>query len=186
MAEIRSESPLVGVLQLPHEDRELTLTELALGGHVNLRGDPGELAPALHATLQLQLPLTPNTVNAAATASASWLGPDEWLLRLPAQADAAEALRDLEAALSGCHFAINDISSAQTVLRLQGPRTREVLERGCTIDLHPREFAPGQCAQTLLAKAPALLVPVDAESMDVVVRRSFADYLARWLLDAAR
>lgn len=186
--EIRCETPLVGVLQLPYQGHELKLSELAYGGHVNLRGDAGdpELGVAVQRTMQLQLPLTPNSVSAGEAVSACWLGPDEWLLRLPAQADAAGAVRELEAALAGRYIAINDVSSAQTVLQLQGARTREVLEKGCTLDLHPRGLALGQCAQTLLAKAPVLLVPGASESMDVVVRRSFADYLARWLLDAAR
>jgi sarcosine oxidase subunit gamma len=118
---------------------------------------------------------------------ALWLGPDEWLLRLPGETDAATAVMGLESALGELFYAANDVSSAQTVLRMAGPRVGEVLAKGCTLDLHPRVFGIGRCAQTNLAKTVAILMPVDdAGTMDVIVRRSFADYLARWLVDACR
>ena len=56
----------------------------------------------------------------------------------------------------------------------------------CPLDLHPREFEPGQCAQTRLAKAGMIVSPLaDGAGFEVIVRRSFADYLLRFLQDAA-
>jgi sarcosine oxidase subunit gamma len=60
------------------------------------------------------------------------------------------------------------------------------LAKGCTLDFHPRVFRPGTCAQSGLAKANVLIrLGDDPDSFDVVVRRSFADYLLRWLRHAA-
>ena len=44
----------------------------------------------------------------------------------------------------------------------------------------------GACAQTRLAKAPVLVRRLDdGGAYEIVVRRSFADYLWLWLEDAA-
>ncbi len=65
-------------------------------------------------------------------------------------------------------------------------RVRELLAKGCPLDLHPRVFDVGQCAQSHLAKAPILIRQLDREpAFEIVVRRSFADYLWVWLEDAA-
>ena len=78
---------------------------------------------------------------------------------------------------------MNDISSGQTIIRLRGPRARDLLNKGCPLDLHPRVFGAGQCAQSHIGKSNALIIQVDdTPTYDIIVRRSFADYLARWLL----
>jgi sarcosine oxidase subunit gamma len=65
-----------------------------------------------------------------------------------------------------------------------GPRARDLLAHGCALDLHPRVFGPGRCAQTMLARAQVVLLPRPDDFL-VLVRSSFAAYLSEWLLDAA-
>jgi sarcosine oxidase subunit gamma len=61
-----------------------------------------------------------------------------------------------------------------------------VLAAGCALDLHPRAFGPGRCAQTLLARAAVILEQTSGEpAYRIYVRPSFAGYLADWLRDAA-
>ena len=94
--------------------------------------------------------------------------------------------RDLRLALDGLFAAVTVVGGGQTVLVLEGSAARDVLARGCTLDLHPRAFVPGRCAQTLLGKAPVLLRLVSATpKFELVVRRSFADYLWLYLASAA-
>jgi sarcosine oxidase subunit gamma len=69
-------------------------------------------------------------------------------------------------------------------MELAGPRAREVLMKGCSIDLHPAVFGPGRCARTALARAQVILLPVDQETYWIFVQSSFAAYLAEWLMDA--
>ena len=76
-------------------------------------------------------------------------------------------------------------------MSVAGPSAREVLAKGCPLDLHPRSFPPARCAQSLLAKAAVLIhliddVPARGPSFDVYVARSFAHYLWTWLEDAGR
>ena len=76
---------------------------------------------------------------------------------------------------------------AATTLRLRGAHARDVLAKGCSIDLHPRVFGPGAAVQTMLGQAAVVLMPLSDNGSDyrILVRSSFARYLAEWLIDAA-
>jgi sarcosine oxidase subunit gamma len=169
----------------------LFVQERAFLGHVNLRCDPrdGALASALEQVLGCGLPRTPNTFHAADTAAGGnrclWLGPDEWLVIMPEgrEADMARALR--QAAGDG-FAAVNELGSGQTVIELTGPRAREIIAKGCPLDLHPRVFGPGRCAQSRLARTLVTIAQIDATPrFELIVRRSYADYLWQWLADAS-
>jgi sarcosine oxidase subunit gamma len=81
---------------------------------------------------------------------------------------------------------IGGIACAQRNARPKQAFTRPVilLARGCPLDLHPRVLARGQCVQSHYFKASIVLVPLGSDSYEIVVRRSFADYFCRILLDA--
>ena len=164
--------------------RGVEMCELAFWGHVNLRGDSGDEAfqAGVESVVRARAPVAPNTVARAGERAITWLGPDEWLV--VSSPETREGVADrLEEALSGLHVAVNDISSGQTIIRLRGPRARDLLSKGCPLDYHPRVFGAGQCAQSHIGKSNALIIQVDDEpTYDIIVRRSFADYLARWLL----
>ena len=166
----------------------VVLGECGLRGQTALRGDAGDPAfvDAARQAIGSAPPTEPNTVAGPADLAvgprALWLGPDEWLV----VDGGGETLAALRAALDGRHAAVVDVSDSRAVIALSGPRAREVLAKGCALDLHPRVFAPGRCAQTLLAKAHVILHQIDdAPSYEIYVHRSFADYLWTWLEDAA-
>ncbi len=165
----------------------VTLAACPARARLNLRLDPedGGALEAAGAALGGTLPLAPNTATAAADGwSILWLGPNEWLVCGPADDGAARA-GALEAALAGTHHAVTDVGAMYTTLTLAGANARTVLMKGCRLDLHPRAFAPGACAQTALARAQVILHQIGAEPVyELTVRNSFAHYLASWLLDA--
>ena len=72
-------------------------------------------------------------------------------------------------------------------MRLRGEHARDVLAKGCSLDLHPTVFGPGAAAQTMLGLAAVVLIPLNDTGTDyrILVRSSFARYLADWLIDAA-
>lgn len=191
-----SESPVRrhGLEPLLAESRQSRVAEPAVTvtvrgdlGHINLRGrvSGAGFLQATERELGQPIPVEPNTVSDAEH-QVCWLGPDEWLVVTPGATVSALAQR-LDQALSSTHAAVNDISGGQVALLLQGAGCRELLARGCTLDLHPREFEVGSCAQSGLAKANVLIALVDdAPTFMVVVRRSFSDYLYRWLAHAGR
>ena len=152
---------------------------------VRLAGLPA-LAAAAAAALGAVLPTVPNTTARGERCSILWLGPDEWLVIVPGD-DVAELERRLNALVAHGSGAVVDVSANRTAIELSGPRAREVLETGCSLDLHPRAFATGRCAQTLVGRAQVILEQVgDQPAYRLFVRASFAGYLAAWLLDAAR
>ena len=113
--------------------------------------------------------------------TALWLGPDEWLV---VGADGEQG--EIEATFADATSVV-DVSGQRTTLELRGPRAREVLMKGCTLDLHPWSFSADRCAQTLLARAQVILWQVDDEPRyRLLVGCSFAPYLVEWLLDAMR
>lgn len=156
---------------------------------INLRGDPADpaFAETLRKTGRVELPSVPNTVAGKANATqALWLGPDEWLLIARAGAERRLAA-DLAKALDGVHAAVTDVSEARTTIRLSGAHARGVLAKGTGLDVHPRSFAAGQCAQTLYAKATVILQAVnDDPTFDILVANSFAEYVWLFLEDSAR
>ena len=182
-------SPLAALADALAEARAdgVTLAERPARTRLNLRLDPedAEALAAAAAVLAAALPREPNTTAATVDGwTVLWLGPDEWLVCGPAVEGAA--LQDaLGAALAGRHHAVCDVGAMYATLALSGPRAREVLMKGCRLDLHPRAFKPGGCMQTALARAQAILHRTDdAPTYEITVRNSFSVYLATWLLDA--
>ena len=181
----------------------VAMSERPHRGIVNLRLDPenAEAMAAIEAAFGIALPTASNTSAANDTAGdadtiALWLGPDEWWLVVPGPEPEAgpELAEKLRAALSGHFAAITEVGESRTCIRVAGPSARALLQKGCPLDLHPRAFAAGACAQSILAKAGVTLHLFADESaaqagaegpvLDIYVPRSFAEYLWAWLEDA--
>ena len=156
-------------------------------GHVNLRGDPdnADFIAAAESALEQELPVTPNTMGTG-TQRVYWLGPNEWLV-VTQVTESLDLTARLRKSLSGQYASVTDVTGGQIAMQLSGPRVTDVLAKGCTLDFHPDIFTAGSCAQSGLAKANVLIGLVDDHAtFEIVVRRSFAEYLALWLRHAAR
>jgi sarcosine oxidase subunit gamma len=166
--------------ELPWSSATLALAELRPARQVGLR-----LRPPFPAYLAgVPLPLTANRVAATGPLRVLWLGPDEWLV--VAEGEAPDLLPRLERAVAGRRAALSDLSSSRVIIELRGSGARDLLAAGCGLDLHARSFAPGQCAQALLARVPVILDQVDeAPHYRLLARRSYARWLVDWLIDAA-
>ncbi len=163
-------------------------------GIVNLRLDPGnaEAMAAFESAFGFALPAAANTTAGDADTIALWLGPDEWWLVVPGpDPEAGLALAEkLRAALTGRFAAVTEVGESRTCIRVSGPSARALLQKGCPLDFHPRTFAAGACAQSILAKAGVTLhlfadeTVTEGPIFDIYVLRSFAEYLWAWLEDA--
>jgi sarcosine oxidase, subunit gamma len=131
-----------------------------------------------------RLPTAPNTWTPTDDGRLVWLGPDEWLLMSTGAAPEALEAEVREELRPGGGTAV-DVSAQRIVVRISGPRARDVLVTGCSVDLHPRAFPPGSSAQTTLGQAGVVLLALAPDDFAVLVRSSFAGYLATWLLDAS-
>ncbi|MEU0966746.1 sarcosine oxidase subunit gamma family protein [Streptomyces sp. NPDC005917] len=165
----------------------IRLAELPFLAQVNVRlGAKSPAADAVGPALGLQLPLEPNTVVHAGEVAAVWLGPDEWLV-VGRPGTERELESRIRSAAGAEPVAVTDVSAQRTTLLVGGRHARDLLSHGCALDLHPRAFGPGRCAQTTLARTQVVLVARDESRAGfwVLVRSSFAGYLVDWLLDAA-
>jgi sarcosine oxidase, subunit gamma len=156
---------------------------------VDVRVDPADAVAA-----GISLPLDPNTsapwdAGAASAgapgrgdAVALWLGPDEWLVT--AAGDGGAVADDLERRLAGVVHSVVEVSAARAVVELRGAGRFDLLSSGCPLDLHPRAWRAGRCAQTLVGRAQVVLEE-RGDATRLFVRPSFVDYLVDWLVDAA-
>ncbi|MEZ0493511.1 sarcosine oxidase subunit gamma [Kineococcus sp. TBRC 1896] len=186
MAELTRTHPLADPEQLT------TLT----AGHVEARpfvamavvraAAGSEAARVAAELLGVDLPTRPNTWARTAGGKVVWLGPDEWLVldETSTPWDLEDALRSRLAPVEG---AATDVSTQRLALRLHGPHAQELLRSGTSVDVDPRVFPAGSSAQTNLAQAGVVLLALgnDGDDFEVLVRTSFAGYLAAWLADAA-
>ncbi|MGQ0676378.1 MAG: sarcosine oxidase subunit gamma, partial [Rhodospirillales bacterium] len=159
---------------------------------LNLRGDPagaGFLAAA-EAALGTTLPLEPNRATGAGEARVLWLGPDEWLVLSPPGSEAA-----LEAKLAqtlGPHGGyVTDVGESRATVVVSGMKARDVLAKGCPLDLNPAAFGIDACAQSLVQGVNVTIHRSDADPaapprFELIVVRSFADFLWRFLEDAGQ
>jgi len=186
---INRESPLVQIdLSKLENSSGVRVRERSFQGHLNLRGRPGNPAflGAGRRVMRAELPIKANTFVIAGALRIYWLGPDEWLIITPSDKQSGLKARLCEA-LQGIFSSVTDVSSGQTIISISGVNARALIEKGCPLDLHPREFKTGDCAQSHLAKTGILISAVDdTPRYELVVRRSFSDYLGHWLLDAVK
>lgn len=182
---LHARSPLDGVT-LPARARELPFL-----AQVDLRADPTDAALMARLTdaLDARPPTEPNTtvISPDGARQVVWLGPDEWLIvGEPGTGPILESA--LRAAIGDAGGAVVDLSANRTTISVSGPRARDLLALGCSIDFDERRFKPGMCVQTLLARANVIIVPVGPAvepAFRILIRPSFAAYLAAWLTDAA-
>jgi len=102
--------------------------------------------------------------------------------------DASSLEARLRASLSG-HIAIADISGGQTLINLRGDQLalEVVLKKSSVYDFGAWADASanaGRCVQSSFGKASAVVANKSDGSYDLIFRRSYADYIAQWLLHA--
>ena len=178
-------TPLHG--QTPYQGVQTQIVERPFIGKLALRGNPNDtgFAAAVGSTLGAALPTEPNTVRDTGAYQISWAGPDEWIIYTAAGAEGL-LLGQLRSALENVHSSVVDVSDYYTILRISGARARDVLAKGCPLDLHPSVFGPGKCAGSLFLKAAIRILQVDDTPVyDLQVRWTFADYLFQHLVRGA-
>lgn len=180
LREAFAEGSLAGVVEL---------SEVPFLTMVGLRAVPGSDAAQRLAAITGGLPAGSGSVVSNGDTSVLWLGPAEFLVVAPTEAheslggDLIPALKD---ALGDGAGQVVDLSANRTTFELTGPRARAVLEKGNSLDLHPRVFKTGTAFSTEIANIPAILWKTGEESFRIFPRASFAEFLGRWLLDAMR
>ncbi len=157
----------------------LTVAELGHTSKVNLRGDfsSSSVNNALTTLLGMESTLAPNAFVSNGASTLFWLGPNERLIYTDSDPETiASQWRDQVGT------GAVDVSDYSTVLRLSGPKVRDVIVSGAPFDVHPDEFKVGQCAQTRFGNASILLSNhAETPVFQMQVRWSFAEYAFEYI-----
>ncbi|EPJ54787.1 MAG: sarcosine oxidase subunit gamma [Osedax symbiont Rs2] len=162
----------------------IQLSELKLLGHIILRGNldnPG-FTSGVQLTLGMALPGTLQMVSDA-DISIRWISPDEWLVVVPGERS-YEIEQALVNNLQG-HCAVVNVSGGQTILRLEGEDVQKLLQKSVPLDVHPLSFPIGKVVTTVFAKTQAVISRTGNQQWELVIRRSFSDYVWLWLQDCS-
>lgn len=150
--------------------------------HLLVRRPTSALTDALGAGFRVTWPVAPNTTATDGAVTVAWLAPGEWAV-LGLAPD--EARRRAEAALEGALHLVADISAGRARFTVEGPGARDLLAKGCSLDLHPSRFPPGACAQTLVGQCGVFIHrPGEGDRFDLLVDRTLAAHFGAWLADA--
>ena len=99
-----------------------------------------------------------------------------------------EALQKLDVASLGGNAVISEIGHGRTVLRIAGPKSSLLLNRGLPVDLDPVAFPANAFAQSAIHHMHVLVHRVDSAGepvFDVYVSRELAVSFWEWLTEAA-
>jgi sarcosine oxidase subunit gamma len=168
------------VWRLSAGDVQITLLRPSTVQVLRVLDAPLAMFGRLGKALGLTWPLEPNTVAGDGLA-VLWMAPSEWAL-------VGETALDLPAVVAkACGTALHhlaDVADGRIVFRVEGARARDIIAKGCSLDLHPRAFGVGRCAQSLLAQAPVLMRQVGPDAFDLLTDVSYARHFQLWFEDA--
>lgn len=162
-------------------DTPIQLSErgVAIAQVMGRKGQDAALRSAVAGALGLDLPHSGSSASNG-SATAIWIAPEAWLI-LHEGPHGDELIRELTSAC-GATASIADQTWGKSVLRISGARARDVLAKGCRIDLHQRAFGPSNSAVTPIAHIHAALLQVDAApTFDLIVPSTLARDFVEWL-----
>jgi len=157
-------------------------TDLGLATVACRNGQDDGLKASVREAYGVDLPLT-STVARGKDVSFIGTGPGQWLAVSESLVNEALAT-DLIAKLKGL-ASIADQSDGRAVIRLSGPRAREVLAKGLAIDLDPRVFPDDGAVTSTISHMGVQLWQEGSESYDIALFRSVAESFWRWLTASA-
>ncbi len=170
---------------------DLSLKEKSPVIKLNLRGDISnkEFSSNVGKILGIILPVEVGSVIKKEEVSVISTGPNEWLIISNNIVKSENNYYDLENVLyekiSKKNFgAVTNITDQFTIFSLTGSNISEILSKSSPFDFDKLSY--NHSAQTLLNNVDITIIKKDNENIDLLVRRSFSEYLWAWLNDSAR
>ena len=159
----------------------VVLEEILPRALVQLNGvsDPGSLAGVL-SRLGIAGTPEPRLGLTGESGDLLWTGADQWWVVDREQEMSAAEARELCSADDATAL---DLGHARTVVRVGGPMVRDLLAKGCSLDVDGLEA--GFCAPTKLGPFSVVLHCRAESSFDLYVFRSFGLAMWEWLADEA-
>ena len=110
-----------------------------------------------------------------------WSAPNTWLV-ISRKENIIEIINEK---CNSENFAITDISHSRAVIQIKGPGTKEVLKKGCPLNLH--EFEKNNCAGTVFHGITIVVDFIDnnPDTFNLLTLRSFGESFYHHITDAA-
>ena len=135
--------------------------------------------------LNCEIPLGCRRAVTSADRSIFRIGPERlWIIGPSSD----EVLQQVDILSLGEEAVITEIGHSRTVLRITGPQSGVLINRGLPVDLNPNIFPANTFAQSAIHHIPVLVHRVDiAEELtfDIYVSRELAVSFWEWLTEAA-
>ena len=110
-----------------------------------------------------------------------WSAPNTWLV-ISRKENIIEIINEK---CNSENFAITDISHSRAVIQIKGAGTKEVLKKGCPLNLH--EFEKNNCAGTVFHGITIVVDFIDnnPDTFNLLTLRSFGESFYHHITDAA-
>jgi len=122
-------------------------------------------------------------LNALDGCAVNWAGPGQYYVIAEGRTEGA-LYRELKDRLNGI-ASVSDQSHGRIVMRIDGPKSRNVLAKGTPVDLHRDEFAIGKSAVTQMAHVGVHLTRTGEDAFEFSVFRGFVESFWQWLTQQA-
>jgi len=128
----------------------------------------------------LKFPEAAMQVNSNKDTRILWSGPSNWLLISTKK----DILNSIQKICNDKNFAVTDLSHSRAIIELKGNHSKEVLKKGCPINLN--EFKVNNCANSIFHGITITIdmISNDPETFRIFALRSFGESLYHSITDA--
>ena len=128
----------------------------------------------------LKFPEVAMLVNSNKDTRILWSGPSNWLL----VSTKKDILSSVQKICDDKNFAVTDLSHSRAIIELKGNNSKEVLKKGCPINLN--EFKVNNCANSIFHGITITIdmISNDPETFRIFALRSFGESLYHSITDA--
>ena len=128
----------------------------------------------------LKFPEVAMLVNSNKDTRILWSGPSNWLL----VSTKKDILNSVQKICDDKNFAVTDLSHSRAIIELKGSNSKEVLKKGCPINLN--EFKVNNCANSIFHGITITIdmISNDPETFRIFALRSFGESLYHSITDA--
>lgn len=160
------------------------LADIALQGRFGAdKGAPGVGFRVRHPLSVVTVIARKGKGKAVATAlksyDAQWAGPEQYFVT-----GEGALYQELKASLHGI-ASVSDQSHGRIIIRIAGPKARQVLAKGTPVDLDRHEFPVGKSAMTQMAHVGVHLTRVGEDAYELSVFRGFSESFWEWITEQA-
>ena len=129
----------------------------------------------------LEFPIESSRVNCNKITRILWTAPNTWLIISSEE----NIINKINENCKNENFAITDISHSRAVIQIKGLQAREVLKKGCPINLN--EFEKNNCAGTVFHGITIVIDLIDnsPDAFNLLTLRSFGESFYHHITDAS-